>query len=76
MTVEGRKLYIGYENGAMYYEWNGIEKRNYFPLFKLAEDYFTSLPFNVLFVRNDAGEINKAWCQMTGETFWVYKMKD
>ena len=75
MTLEGRKLIIGYENGTLYYEWNGIEKRNFFPLSRLADDYFTSLPFNVLFVRNDAGQITKAWCQMSGDVFWVYKIR-
>lgn len=76
MTMEGRKLSIGYENGALYYEWNGIEKRNFFPLSRLADDYFTSLPFNVLFVRNDASQITKAWCQMSGDVFWVYKIRE
>lgn len=76
MNNEGKRLIIGIEKDVLYYEWNGIEKRNFFPLTKLAEDYFSSLPFNILFVKNDSGEISKAWCQMTGDAFWVYKIKE
>jgi creatinine amidohydrolase len=75
MTQEGKNLTMGIENDFLYYEWNDIEKRNFFPLSKVSDDYFISLPLNILFVRNDAGQISKAWCQLSGSSFWVYKIK-
>ncbi len=75
MTQEGKNLTIDLDQDFLFYTWNGIEKRNFFPLSKVSDDYFISLPLTVLFVRNDAGIINKAWCQLAGSSFWVYKIK-
>lgn len=75
MTLEGKILKIRFEKDILFYEWNGIEKRNFFPLQKVSNDYFSSLPCNLLFVRNDLGNVTKVWCQMMGESFWLNKMK-
>jgi hypothetical protein len=28
---------------------------------------------NILFVKNEKGKAEKAWCQLRGESFWVTK---
>lgn len=76
MTLEGKILSIGQQRQGLYYIWNGIDRRNFFPLNPVIKDYFSSLPLNILFVRDDLGRISKAWCQLTGETFWIYKIKE
>lgn len=75
MTNEGKIMSIGQQGAGLYYSWNGLDRRNFFPLNKTQTDYFTSLPLNILFVRDDLGGISKAWCQLTGEAFWMYKIK-
>ncbi len=73
---DGKKMIIGLHENRLYYEWNGLERRNFFPLHPVTTDYFSALPFNLLFVRNDLGQVHRAWCQMTGDTFWVYKVTE
>jgi len=76
MTQEGKIMTIGQQGAGLYYIWNGIDRRNFFPLNKTQTDYFTSLPLNILFVRDDLGIVNKAWSQLAGEAFWMYKIKN
>ena len=35
-----------------------------FKLNKDADDYFSSINTKVLFIRNEQGEVTKAWCQL------------
>lgn len=72
-TNEGKIMTLGQHQQGLYYVWNNLDRRNFFPLNQLDKDYFSALPLNILFVRDDLGQINKAWCQMAGETFWMYK---
>jgi len=76
MTPEGKIMSIGQQGQGLYYVWNGIDRRNFFPLSLVNEDYFSSLPLNILFVRDDPDRVSKAWCQLAGETFWMYKIKE
>lgn len=76
MTTEGKIMSVGQLDNRLYYVWNGIDRRNFFPLNPVQPDYFSSLPLNILFVRDDLGRISKAWCQLAGETFWMYKIKE
>lgn len=76
MTPEGKIMSIGQHEQGLYYEWGGIERRNFFSLRRIQPDYFSSLPLNILFVRDDLGRISKAWCQLSGEAFWLYKLKE
>lgn len=69
----GKQLVISQKNNILYFVWNGRDTRNFFHLFKDAPDYFSSMNMNILFVRNDAGIVSKAWCQFRGERFWVTK---
>ena len=40
-----------------------------------AEDYFSAQNLTILFVKNEVGQIIKAWCQNRGESFWLTKVK-
>lgn len=71
----GKQLLINQKDNVLYFVWNGRDTRTFFHLYKDAPDYFSSMNMNILFVKNDAGEVNKAWCQFRGESFWVTKMK-
>jgi len=74
----GKKLVITQKNNTLYFVWDGRDARSFFHLYKDAADYFSSMAMNILFVRNDKGsstssEVEKAWCQYRGESFWVTK---
>jgi creatinine amidohydrolase len=67
----GKKLVIGQEDNHLYYIWNGIDQRKFYPLYYESEDKFSSVPLEVLFIRNEKNEIIKAWCSFRGEVFWA-----
>ena len=47
-----------------------------FPLYRNADDYFSAQTFSVLFVKNDTGQVTKAWFRSSrGESFWMTKVK-
>ncbi len=75
IDTAGTKLIISQNNDKLYFIWNGRDLTNFFPLYRDAEDHFTSLIMNVLFVKNEKGEVTKAWCQSSGINFWVTKVK-
>ena len=70
----GTQLIISQKDNRLYYVWNGRGTRNFFHLYKDAPDYFSSMYLNLLFVRNDGGQVSKAWCQLRGDSFWVTKI--
>ena len=71
----GKKLIINAKDNLLYFVWNGRDFRNFVYLHQDAEDFFTSLIMNILFIKNENGEITRAWCQGRGENFWVTKTK-
>jgi creatinine amidohydrolase len=71
----GKKMLINQKKNILYFILNGKDNRNFFHLYKDAPDYFSSMAMNILFVKNAAGTIEKAWCQYRGESFWVTKEK-
>lgn len=71
----GKKLVINQKNNLLYFIWDGRDTRNFFHLYKDAPDFFSSMNMNILFVKNESGEVTKAWCQFRGESFWVTKSK-
>ena len=72
---KGQILSVNQKENRLYYVWNGRDQRNFFPLYRDADDYFTSLPMNLLFIKNETGIVIKAWCRFRGESFWVSKIK-
>ena len=70
---DGKKLIIFQKNNNLYFIWNGVDASNFFHLYKDATDYFSSMGLNILFVRNETGVVEKAWCQVRGESFWALK---
>ncbi len=72
---KGKKCSINQKDNILYYVWNGNDQRNFFPLYRDADDYFTSLPMNILFIKDDAGTVTKAWCRFRGQSFWLSKKK-
>ena len=73
--VSGKKLIISQKNNTLYFVWEGRDARNFFHLYRDAPDYFSSIALNILFVKNETGNVEKAWCQLRGENFWVTKDK-
>jgi creatinine amidohydrolase len=71
----GKKLVISQKNNILYFVWDGRDTRNFFHLYKDAPDYFSSMGMNILFIKNENGKAEKAWCQYRGENFWVTKDK-
>lgn len=71
----GMKLQISQKENRLFYVWNNRDQRNFFPLYKNSTDYFSSLPFQILFIKNENGQITKAWCQNIEKSFWVTKIK-
>lgn len=69
----GKKLVISQKDNILHFIWNGRDTRNFFHLYQDAPDYFSSMNMNILFVKNESGAVNKAWCQFRGERFWVTK---
>ncbi len=69
----GKKLTINQKNNILYFVWDGRDTRNFFHLYKDAPDYFSSMAMNILFIRNEKGSVEKAWCQYRGENFWATK---
>jgi creatinine amidohydrolase len=73
--ASGKKLVISQKNNILYFVWDGRDSRNFFHLYKDAPDYFSSMNMNILFIKNESGKPEKAWCQFRGENFWVTKDK-
>jgi creatinine amidohydrolase len=73
--VAGKKLVISQKNNTLYFVWDGRDARNFFHLYKDGPDYFSSIAMNLLFVKNEKGIVEKAWCQLRGESFWMIKDK-
>jgi creatinine amidohydrolase len=69
----GTQLVISQKENSLYFVWKGIDTRNFFHLYQDAPDAFSSMNLKILFVRNDSGQVMKAWCQFRGESFWVTK---
>jgi creatinine amidohydrolase len=69
----GKKLVISQKNNTLYFVWDGRGASNFFHLYKDAPDYFSSMALNILFIKNEKGITEKAWCQFRGESFWVTK---
>jgi len=75
LDESGKELIVNQKENKLYFIWNGRDTRNFFHLYKDAPDFFSSMNMNILFVKNEKGEIAKAWCQFRGENFWVTKSK-
>lgn len=73
--ASGRKLVISQKDNTLYFVWDGRDARNFFHLYKDAPDYFSSMGMNILFIKNETGKTEKAWCQYRGDSFWVTKDK-
>jgi hypothetical protein len=73
VSSTGKKLVVNQKDNRLCYIWDGHDLRNFYPLYKDADDYFTSVLMNILFVKNEKGEVVKAWCRNRGESFWVTK---
>ena len=72
-SVSGKKMVVNQKENHLYYIWDGRDLRSFYPLYKDADDYYTSVLMNILFVKNERGEVAKAWCRLRGESFWVTK---
>jgi creatinine amidohydrolase len=68
-----KKLVISLDNNRLYYVWNNRDLRNFFPLHKNADDYFSAFPFQIFFIRNEKGEVIKAWCRDVANTYLLTK---
>jgi creatinine amidohydrolase len=71
----GKKLVISQKDNHLFYVWDNRDLRNFFSLRKIADDYFSAFPLQILFVRDENGNVTKAWCRDVRNTFWVTKKK-
>ena len=74
-AADGKKLLVNQKGNLLYFIWDGKDNRSFFHLYKDSPDYFSSMAMNMLFVKNTAGLVERAWCQYRGESFWVTKEK-
>lgn len=70
----GLELVISQRENRLEYILNGRDLRNFFPLFRDDKDYFSSMYLDVLFIRDDSGEVNKIWARNRGEVVWLKKI--
>ncbi len=73
LNGSGKEMVLYQKDGKLYFTWDGKDSRNFFPLYKDAPDYFSSMNLNLLFIKNESDKVTKAWCQYRGESFWVTK---
>ena len=64
-------LEIIQKNNQLVYALNGKVLSNFFPFYNEGTDYFSSMYLNLLFVRNNEGIVEKAWCRNRGEYVWL-----
>jgi creatinine amidohydrolase len=75
-TGAGRKnIIIQIKENHLQYKFTDANFFSPYLLFRNAEDYFSALNLNILFVKNETGQIVKVWCQNKGESFWLTKLK-
>jgi len=75
IDTAGKKMIISQKDNLLYFVWNGRDLKNFVHLHRDAEDFFSSELMNILFVKNENGEIIKAWCRYRGDSFWITKLK-
>lgn len=68
------KLQIIIKDSTLNYVLNDRDITSFFHLHLDAADYFTSTFINILFVRNDKGDVIKAWCQNRGKSYWLTRV--
>lgn len=73
--ANGKKLVITNENNRLYYVWDGRNLKNFYYLHRNADDYYSAYLLQVLFIRNESGQVIKAWCRDVRNAFWVTKTK-
>ena len=75
-ACEGRKnIIILVKDNHLQFKQAGAPFFSPFLLYRNEEDYFSSQPLSVLFIKNEDGKVVKAWCQNRGESFWMFKNK-
>jgi len=71
----GKKLVISLVDGKLQYIINGRSMIGFFPLLPYGNDRFCSQTLDMIFLRNDKNEIEKAWCMSFNGQFWAIKEK-
>ncbi|MEP6710920.1 MAG: hypothetical protein ABJA37_00815, partial [Ferruginibacter sp.] len=72
----GRKsIVINVKDNLLQYKLSGTNFFSPHLLYRNADDYFCGNNLNMLFVKSQEGQIEKAWCQSKGESFWVTKSR-
>lgn len=69
---KGRVLTISLEKNRLVYRWaNAPDLSEFFSLQYHAEDHFSSMSMELVFIPNEKKEYTRAWCELRGETIWL-----
>jgi creatinine amidohydrolase len=71
----GKKLIISVVDNRLQYIIDGRSMVGIYPLSFYDNDHFCSQLLDMLFVRNDKNEVEKAWCNLFSGPFWATKEK-
>ena len=73
----GRKnMIIQVKENHLRFKWTGAELFSTYILYRNGEDYFSFQPLTVLFVKNNEGKVEKAWCQNRGKASGCQKINN
>jgi len=71
----GKKLVISVADNQLQYALDGRSLIGVYPLLPYGKDYFCSQLLDLLFIRNDKNEVEKAWCNNINGQSWAIKGK-
>lgn len=71
----GKKLLISVADNQLQYVIDGRSLVGIYPLLPYDKDHFCSQQLDMLFLRSDKNEIEKAWCNTLSGQFWAIKEK-
>lgn len=75
-TSAGRKnLIIQAKDNHLYFRRADAQFFSPFKLYRNGEDFFSAQSLTILFIKNEDGQLLKAWCQSRGESYWMTKTK-
>jgi len=71
----GKKLLISVVNNQLQYVIDGRSLVGIYPLLPYGKDHFCSQQLDMLFLRSENNEVEKAWCNSASGEFWAIKEK-
>lgn len=69
----GNRLELSLQNHTLQFMWNARDTRTFFHLYRDGEDYYSCILGPLLFLRDEQGNVIKAWCSFRGQQYWLTK---